>query len=142
MDRSWMRANRLSDEFDHGVAEFLELAEKNLPNNKGLFPCPCVSYGTRDPKLNKDEIRDHISWKGICQNYTRWICLNLEHAPAVEKNLYGFVPSVFNDPTPFIDEELYDLRNNWATCFLDLVSVLLRRRLGGDWAVFEGSPSR
>ena len=36
-----MKANRLSDEFDKGVAEFLDFAEKNLPNNKGLFPCPC-----------------------------------------------------------------------------------------------------
>ncbi|XP_057453002.1 uncharacterized protein LOC130744857 [Lotus japonicus] len=73
MDRSWMRANRLSDEFDKGVVEFLEFAEKNLPNNKGLFPCPCVSCGNRDPKLTKAEIRDHLAWKGICQNYTRWI---------------------------------------------------------------------
>ncbi|PNX60173.1 hypothetical protein L195_g051791, partial [Trifolium pratense] len=27
---------------------------------------------------------------------------------------------VFNDPTTLTEEELYDLRNRWATCFLDL----------------------
>ncbi|XP_057443310.1 uncharacterized protein LOC130735254 [Lotus japonicus] len=27
---------------------------------------------------------------------------------------------VFNDPTALTEQELYDLRNSWATCFLDL----------------------
>jgi hypothetical protein len=27
---------------------------------------------------------------------------------------------VFNDPTTLTEEELYDLRNHWATCFIDL----------------------
>ncbi|XP_045790367.1 uncharacterized protein LOC123885144 isoform X2 [Trifolium pratense] len=27
---------------------------------------------------------------------------------------------VFDDPTSLTEEELYELRNSWATCFLDL----------------------
>ncbi|KAK2357453.1 ornithine aminotransferase, mitochondrial [Trifolium repens] len=27
---------------------------------------------------------------------------------------------VFNDPTTLTDDDLYELRNRWATCFLDL----------------------
>jgi hypothetical protein len=42
-----MRANRMSEEFDNGVEEFLEFSEQNLPNNDGLFPCPCVSFLVR-----------------------------------------------------------------------------------------------
>jgi hypothetical protein len=30
---------------------------------------------------------------------------------------------VFNDPTALTDEEVYDLRNLWATCFLDLYNL-------------------
>ncbi|XP_058776657.1 uncharacterized protein LOC131650977 [Vicia villosa] len=48
MDRSWMRANRLSDEYEHGVMEFLEFAESNAKKD---LPPP----------------------KRICQNYTQWI---------------------------------------------------------------------
>ncbi|CAJ2672479.1 unnamed protein product [Trifolium pratense] len=28
--------------------------------------------------------------------------------------------SLFDDPTSLTEEEMYELRNNWATCFLDL----------------------
>ncbi|XP_058753332.1 uncharacterized protein LOC131626522 [Vicia villosa] len=53
MDRSWMRANRLSDEYEHGVMEFLEFAESNAKkdlhppksnaedSHPTLFLCPC-----------------------------------------------------------------------------------------------------
>jgi hypothetical protein len=27
---------------------------------------------------------------------------------------------VFNDPTTLSEDDLYELRNRWATCFLDL----------------------
>ena len=71
MDRRWMKAYRLSPEYDNGVTEFLQFAEKNLPNTEGVFPCPCISCGNRDPKLSKEEIRGHPVSIGICQNYTQ-----------------------------------------------------------------------
>nr|AFK44439.1 unknown [Medicago truncatula] len=30
---------------------------------------------------------------------------------------------VFNDPTALTEDDLYDLRNQWATCFLDLYNT-------------------
>ncbi|KEH16981.1 Ulp1 protease family, carboxy-terminal domain protein, partial [Medicago truncatula] len=30
---------------------------------------------------------------------------------------------VFNDPTALTEDDLYDLRNQWATCFLDLYNA-------------------
>ena len=84
MDRSWMRANRLSDEFENGVTEFLQFAQKNLPNNDGLFPCPCVICANREEN-NGDEIRGHLTWKGICQNYTQWIWHGEVYTPSVSQ---------------------------------------------------------
>jgi len=68
-----MKAYRLGREYDNGVTEFLRFVEKNLPNTEEVFPCPCISCGNWDPKLSKEEIRDHLASIGICQNYTQWI---------------------------------------------------------------------
>ncbi|KAK2390397.1 hypothetical protein QL285_063943 [Trifolium repens] len=85
MDRSWMRANRLSSEYKQGVIEFLQFAESNiekdLPPPKSnaekrphvLILCPCVHCGNQEPKRNRKEIMTHILCDGICQNYTQWI---------------------------------------------------------------------
>jgi len=69
-----MRASRLSNEFDNEVIEFLQFnGKKHLPNNDGLFPCPCVSCVKRDPNITKEEVRGHLVWNKICQNYTQCI---------------------------------------------------------------------
>ncbi|CAK8534997.1 unnamed protein product [Lathyrus sativus] len=72
MNRSWMRANRLSFEYEQGVMEFLELAESNAkkilapPKSDAekslhlLFLCPCVRCANHEPKLNKKEIMNHL----------------------------------------------------------------------------------
>ncbi|XP_045831554.1 ISWI chromatin-remodeling complex ATPase CHR17-like [Trifolium pratense] len=65
MDRSWMKASRLSAEFERGVIEFIRFAEINLPspeNNdeKNLppksnehFRCPCVLCGNKKLEIHK-----------------------------------------------------------------------------------------
>ena len=74
MDRSWMRANRLSDEYEHGVMEFLQFAESNADKSlPTLFLCPCVRCANKEPKRSKKEIMDHLICVGICQSYTKWI---------------------------------------------------------------------
>jgi hypothetical protein len=73
MDRSWMKASRLSDEYDNGVTDFLQFAERNLPNSNGMYPCPCVKCGNRSPEQTPEEIRNHLICEGISQNYTTWI---------------------------------------------------------------------
>jgi len=91
MDRRWMKAYRLSPEYDNGVTEFLQFAEKNLPNTEGVFPCPCISCGNRDPKLSKEEIRGHLVSIGICQNYTQWIWHGETMMPSVSQREVGSV---------------------------------------------------
>ncbi|XP_058784039.1 uncharacterized protein LOC131658801 [Vicia villosa] len=85
MDRSWMRVNRLSAEYKHGVMEFLQFAKSNakkdLPPSKSnaeeslptFFLCPCVRCANQEPKPGKKEIMDYLICKGICQSYTQWI---------------------------------------------------------------------
>ncbi|GAU38745.1 hypothetical protein TSUD_158760 [Trifolium subterraneum] len=77
MDRSWMKANRLSAEYKQGVMEFLQFAEKNIPPPEKeippLFLCPCVFCANKEPKRNKKEIMNHLICDWICQTYTQWI---------------------------------------------------------------------
>ncbi|XP_058766672.1 uncharacterized protein LOC131640279 [Vicia villosa] len=73
MDRSWIKANRLSEEYERGVEELIQYACKNLPNNNGKFYCPCVNCLNREPLLLIDEIRNHLICDGICQSYNNWI---------------------------------------------------------------------
>ncbi|XP_058784274.1 uncharacterized protein LOC131659049 [Vicia villosa] len=85
MDRNWMRANRLSAEYEHGVMKFLQFAESNakkdLPPPKSnaeeslptLILCPCVRCANQEPKVSKKEIMNHLICEGICQSYTQWI---------------------------------------------------------------------
>lgn len=72
MDRSWMKANRLSEKYEKGVEEFLQYCE-NLPNNNGKFHCPCVKCGNRLPLLSVEELRNHLICEGVCETYTNWI---------------------------------------------------------------------
>lgn len=103
MDRRWMKAYWLSAEYDNGVTEFLQFAEKNLPNTEGIFPCPCVSCGNRDPKLSKKEIRGHLVLVGICQNYTQWIWHGETMMPSVSQREEGSVD---------MDDRLEDMIRN------------------------------
>ncbi|CAJ2661904.1 unnamed protein product [Trifolium pratense] len=82
---SWMKASRLSAEFEQGVIEFIRFAEINLPSpesndEKNLppksnvhFRCPFVLCGNKKLEIHMDEIISHLICNGICQNYTKWI---------------------------------------------------------------------
>lgn len=46
VDRNLMKVNRLSAEYENEVCQFLELSERNLPNDKGIFYCPSKKCGS------------------------------------------------------------------------------------------------
>ncbi|GAU47017.1 hypothetical protein TSUD_403270 [Trifolium subterraneum] len=54
----------------------------------------------------------------VTYHLTILVALCLEFWPNHSEN-------VFNDPTSLTYEELYDLRNRWATCFLDLYNPVV-----------------
>ena len=43
MDRSWVSIGYLSTEYVEGINKFLEYAQRNMPNNNGIYLCPCVN---------------------------------------------------------------------------------------------------
>ncbi|CAL5208813.1 unnamed protein product [Lathyrus oleraceus] len=70
MDRSWMKVNRLSIEYENGLKQFLDLAEKNLHDNNGIFWYPCKNYFDTK-KHHRDVMFNHCGCDG--QNYTKWV---------------------------------------------------------------------
>ncbi|CAJ2679429.1 unnamed protein product [Trifolium pratense] len=126
MDRSWMKANRLSVEFEQGVIEFLRFAEINLPSpesnakknlstpesndEKNLppksnvhFRCPCVLCANKK-EIHKDQIFSHLICNGICQNYTKWIW----HGEEVTKRNVSQSENVSLD----MDDRLEDMKRD------------------------------
>ena len=66
-----MRSKRTSYEYLNGVEEFLEFAQQKLPNNNGIFFCPCLKCMNLN-RLSVDAIRDDLICKGIMPFYTLW----------------------------------------------------------------------
>ena len=47
MDRNWINSLRISDEFERGVEEFIQFAQRNAINSGhdgAKIRCPCVNY--------------------------------------------------------------------------------------------------
>ncbi|CAK8560994.1 unnamed protein product [Lathyrus sativus] len=71
MDHSWMKADRLGPVYENKVLEFLEYADKHLPDNNDIFYYPCVVC-VNIKKGTKKEIFNHLCFYVICQNYIIW----------------------------------------------------------------------
>jgi len=71
MDRSWITASRMSDEYEKGVEKFLQFAKRNEAgvNNKYFCPCVnCLNVKRQDIEL----IREHVLCDGFLKSYTIW----------------------------------------------------------------------
>ena len=69
MNRSWITASRISDEYENGIEEFLQFAKRNEigVNNKYYCPCVnCVNVIRQDIEL----IREHVLCDGFLKSYT------------------------------------------------------------------------
>ena len=72
MDRSWMKANRLSSEYENGLLQYFDFVEKILRDNNEIFWCPCMKcYNTK--KHSRDVIFNHCDCDGTIQNYTKLV---------------------------------------------------------------------
>ncbi|KAL2347407.1 hypothetical protein Fmac_001407 [Flemingia macrophylla] len=71
MDRSWMNARRISEEYEKGVEEFLRFACENGKAMQGKYYCPCVRC-LNHIRQEIGEIRDHLFVYGIVKSYTIW----------------------------------------------------------------------
>ena len=71
MDKSWMNKDRLLDEYNLGVKNFIEIG---IHHSKGLnfIWCLCLNCGNT-LKQDVDVVRDHLYVHGIDKSYKTWI---------------------------------------------------------------------
>nr|KYP61486.1 hypothetical protein KK1_015976 [Cajanus cajan] len=73
LDRSWIRAPRVSEQYETRVEYFIEYVIRNGNDDmNGKFFCPCVNC-CNEIRLELDVIREHLLCDGFLKNYTRWI---------------------------------------------------------------------
>src|SRR3954465_3583970 len=70
MDKTWMRSNRLSKEYEKGVWEFVEFAVKHSEDPLRM-PCPCLGCCYGD-KVDGKQLGSHLLRFGIDRSYTCW----------------------------------------------------------------------
>ena len=104
MDRSWMKASRISDEYENGVEQFLQFTECNATSLGRKFFCPCIKCGNgRRQSLN--DIRSHLICHGIIPNYTKWIW----HGELPDRPIVSHAKPVIIDMGHRIEDMICDL---------------------------------
>ena len=72
MNRSWIQAPHISDEYEKGVEDFLLFAQQHASVLGGKYFCPCVNnVNGRHQTLSV--IRSHLICDGFIWSYTNWI---------------------------------------------------------------------
>ncbi|KAL3618473.1 hypothetical protein CASFOL_037555 [Castilleja foliolosa] len=71
MNREWMLANRLTQEYRNGVDYFIKFATENSRSTRSIL-CPCKNCRNLT-RLSVDGVKDHMIMCGIDPTYTRWI---------------------------------------------------------------------
>jgi len=71
MDRSWINKLHISDAYERGVEEFIQLAQCNVVNNHNgvRIRCPCVNC-LNGKILNVSKIRECLLCDGFLKNDT------------------------------------------------------------------------
>jgi len=91
MDRNWINVVRISDEYERGVEEFIQFAQRNA-NNSSLdgakIRCPCVNC-LNGRILDVKIVREHLLCDGFLRSNTTWTwhgeLLNLPHVSVTEE---------------------------------------------------------
>ncbi|XP_074362972.1 uncharacterized protein LOC141703322 [Apium graveolens] len=71
MDRSWLKADRRTKEFEKGVEDLLIFVFENGYNAEKIS-CPCVNCA-HSKSWRAQIVKNHLFQNGIDQTYTRWI---------------------------------------------------------------------
>ena len=72
MNRSWIQAPRITEEYEKGVHDFLEFAKQHAPVLDGLYFCPCVNC-VNGRRQSLDNIKSHLICDGFSWSYANWI---------------------------------------------------------------------
>ncbi|KAK7346843.1 hypothetical protein VNO80_21366 [Phaseolus coccineus] len=108
MDRSWIHCARISDEYERGVEEFIQFAQRNAINSGrdgGKIRCPCVNC-LNGRILDVNIMREHLLCDGFLRSYTTWTwhgeLLNLPRVSVTEE----YVEAEHDD---VVDDRLEDM---------------------------------
>ncbi|XP_020271977.1 uncharacterized protein LOC109847145 [Asparagus officinalis] len=71
MDRDWVNADRLSEEYKKGVEEFCAHATKNAKNSM-FINCPCRKCLNVKEVRGQMELREHLMFHSIDKTYKVW----------------------------------------------------------------------
>ncbi|WVZ04974.1 hypothetical protein V8G54_018320 [Vigna mungo] len=69
MDRSWMNARRISEEYEKGVSVFLQYVKQNAKSVNETYFCPCVRCANQI-RQDLGNFHDHLFMFGITKSYT------------------------------------------------------------------------
>lgn len=71
MDRNWVKANRMSEEYIKGVTEFCKFAAKHVKDTRFIL-CPCQKCLNVFEVNGLAKLEEHLRIHGIDKNYTCW----------------------------------------------------------------------
>ncbi|KAH1230407.1 hypothetical protein GmHk_10G029887 [Glycine max] len=122
MDQSWIKAPRISDDYQKGIESFLHFAQENGSALCGKYFCPCVKC-VNGRRQSLDDIRSHLIREGFSPTYTNWIW-------------HGELPQISTTPETEandaqtgdrMEDMIRDLgqEEGFILCFVELISMTL-----------------
>ena len=133
MDRSWIVADRMSEQYGKGVKEFINFAIEHAPNRTRIS-CPCLRccFGKR---ISPRELEDHLVCNGIDKSYTRWTRhgessdtsadLGDTSYRSVDFDMDDYEPDRLEEMTNVIEEDLRNCPKMFDNLTSDLKTHLL-----------------
>ncbi|WVZ21418.1 hypothetical protein V8G54_008740 [Vigna mungo] len=71
MDRNWMNARHISEEYEKCVSVFLKYVKENAKSVYETYFCPCVRC-VNQIRQDLGNLHDHLFMFGIMRTYTIW----------------------------------------------------------------------
>jgi len=73
MDRDWINSPRISAEYENGVEEFIQFAQRyeGRSDDEVKYRCPCVNC-LNERNLNATQVREHFICDDFLRSYTIW----------------------------------------------------------------------
>ncbi|KAG2371826.1 uncharacterized protein HKW66_Vig0239470 [Vigna angularis] len=105
-DRGWINLPRISTEYEKGVEDFIEFAQRNAStsgDDEVKFRCPCVNC-LNGRKLNATDIREHLICDGFIRSYTTWIW----HGELTDFPTVSPTENVYDSTMDMVDEAEQD----------------------------------
>ena len=105
MDRNWINLPRISAEYERGVEEFIQFAQRNegRSDDEVKFRCPCVNC-LNGRKLNATQIREHLICDGFLRCYTTWIWHGEEMHFPTDSQTENVIDSTMEEDQPDEDK--------------------------------------